>query len=552
MHQPSDASPPEPDEQEPQEASEPPRAAHHGATFVEVTTDAGIDYVQGPPHGHRGSHDFYDELGFRDEGEWHSGGAAAGDYDGDGYVDLYVTRLDDTDILYRNRGDGTFENVTAAVGLAAHSFAGNGAGFGDIDNDGDLDLYVTALGGTRFYLFINDQGTFVEEGIERGAAVDDALWHGGYSVAMADYDRDGWLDIHATEMKWDLGGAGNGHSRLLRNRGAEGMPGYFTDVTMQAGVNLEGHVGSPEWRSLSFTTTLSDLDDDGWPDMVVASDYRTSALFWNNGDGTFTRGTSAAGVSKEQYGMGSAVGDYDGDGLLDWFVTAIDDPFFDQPEAGNRLYRNNGDRTFADHTDVAGVRNSGWGWGTSFMDVDNDGDLDLTATNGYQRGGPAHEHDLTVLWDNDGTGRMTDIAQDAGVAEDEDGKGLLFFDYDADGDQDLFVVNHTAAPQLYRNEEGNLNDWLQIELVGVTANRQGIGARVKLQLEDGGPVQVREMRCGGNFLGQNETVLQFGLGAHDGLIHRVEIVWPTPGETRKTQVLTDIAINQRLVVTEPA
>jgi hypothetical protein len=537
----------EPDDEKP---PPPPRPTVHGAQFTDVTLQAGVHYIQAPPHGAWGERDFYRDYGFDDQEEWYSGGAAAGDFDGDGYVDLYVTRIHDTDLLFRNLGDGTFEDATAAAGLAAYSFAGNGAGFADVDNDGDLDLYVTSLGERRYHLFINDDGVFTEEAVERGASLWSPFWHGGYSVSFGDYDRDGWIDIHVNEMHWLLAGRGRGHTRLLRNRGAEGMPGHFVDVTDEANVDMEQLAQSGDWRNLSWVSSFSDLDDDGWPELVVASDFRTSALFWNNGDGTFTNGTEAAGVGTEGYGMGSAIGDFDGDGLLDWFVTSIFDDHPEDRDSGNRLYRNNGDRTFTDQTDAAGVRDSGWGWGTSFLDVDNDGDLDLTATNGFRLGGEAHEHDPTRLWENDGSGRMEEIGESAGVDEDEDGKALVVLDFDADGDQDLFVVNHAGAAVLYRNDLGHENDWLQLELVGTTANRQAIGARVRLQAEEGGPIQTRELRGGSNYLGQNEANLHFGLGVQDGPIHRIEIVWPTPGE-RKTQVLHDVDINQRLVVTEP-
>lgn len=517
-----------------------------GAAFTAVTWGAGVLYSQGPAH-RPDDEDFYFQQGFVDAEEWTSGGAAAGDFDGDGWTDLYVTRVHDHDLLFRNEGDGTFVDVSAAAGLAAWQLASNGAGFGDIDNDGDLDLYVTALLDSRFYLFINDAGVFREEGVLRGAAIESSEPHGGHSVAFGDYDRDGWLDIHTTDFRWRTEGPGSSHARLLRNRGAEGFPGHFEDVTVAAGVGLDV-LYNGEWRSLSFTSSFSDLDEDGWPDLVVASDNGTSRLFWNAGDGTFTEGTVEAGVGTDDFGMGSAIGDYDGDGRLDWFVTSVYG--FDGPseEWGNRLYRNRGDRTFEDATDAAGVRDGGWGWGTSFLDTDNDGDLDLVATNGYRW---PFALDATRLWVNDGAGVMTETAASAGVIDTGDGKGLVVADFDRDGDEDLFVVDHAGTPHFYRNDLGHERTWLTVRLEGIRANRQGIGARVELQAEPNGPVLVREIGGGSNYLGQNEAVAHFGLGAHRGPVHRVEIVWPTPCAERTRQVLSDVPVDQYLVVTEP-
>jgi len=533
---------------------DPSRPVVHGARFTEVTEAAGVSYLQGPPHSQDGGVDFYSQAGYIDETEWLSGGAAVGDYDGDGFPDIYVTRVDAPGILFRNRGDGTFEDVSAAAGLDALPLASNGAAFGDIDNDGDVDLYVAAIGELRFYLFINEGGAFVEQAVARGAAVEDGLWHGGYGVSFGDYDRDGWLDIHVCELTWQSGGEGNAHTRLLHNRGGEGMPGHFTDVTVAAAVGMDV-LDAGIWRSLAYSSAFSDMDDDGWPELLVASDYGTSALFWNNRDGTFENGTVAASVGTDGFGMGSAIGDYDGDGHLDWFITSIYD--YDVPalDSGNRLYRNNGDRTFTDRTDVAGVRDASWGWGTTFFETDNDGDLDLIATNGYRREGALnllqYRDDATRLWENDGVGRMTEIAQQSGVTDTDDGKGLMVLDYDLDGDQDVFIVNHAGRPVLYRNDLGNDNDWLQLRLVGTTANRQAFGARVRLQRHPGAPVQLRELRGGNNFLGQDEAVVHFGLGVQDRPVHRIEIVWPTPEEPRVRQVLTNVPVNRRLVVTQP-
>jgi hypothetical protein len=343
---------------------------------------------------------------------------------------------------------------------------------------------------------------------------------------------------------------------LLRNRGAEGpaLAAHFEDVTHAAGVAL-ANADPP--GDLSFASTFSDLDDDGFADLLVASDFGTSRLYWNNGDGSFSDGTRTAGVGLDENAMGHSVGDYDGEGDLDWFVTSIHctdrDPFSDCPLAGNRLYRNEGGRAFSEVAAAAGVADGDWGWGASFFDYDNDGDLDLAMTNGIRFAGPAFASFLTDparLWRNQGDGVMSDATVQSRLIDHGDGKGLLVLDYDNDGDQDLFVVNHVAGGRLFRNDGGNRNGWLRIELRGSTSNRQGIGARVTVQPAQGGPLIVRELRAGSNFLGQDEPVLHFGLGQIDHAVAEVRVVWPTPG-ARKQQVLRNVAPNQTLRLSEP-
>ena len=516
-----------------------------------------------------------------------SGGAAVADFDGDGLVDLFVTRLDAPDILYRNVGDGTFEDRTAAAGLGNFDLRSNGGAWVDIDNDGDQDLYVTTIGDKRFYLFINDGGgRFTEEGVERGAAIQTNELHIGFSIAVGDYDRDGWLDLHITEWGSDsvISTGAPSHARLLRNRGTE-APGHFTDVTVSAGVQLDDvrtqALGGPNSNSMlslsdgaglngpfAFASAMIDLDGDGWPDLAVASDFGQSRLFWNNRDGTFTDGSVAAGIGSDRHGMGSTFGDYDGDGDLDWFVTSIMDQSTNcdsiliQDEsarvslgcrsslaAGNRLYRNDGNRLFADATDSAGVRDGGWGWGAVFFDYDNDGDLDLAMVNGMSHSATPSTSAFQPpkLWQNDGSGRMTEIGAESGLLHLGAGKGLLTFDYDGDGDLDLFVVNNGSTPRLYRNDGGNSNPWLRIRLVGASSNRSGVGARVSVAPRWGGPSQIREIGVRSHFLGQSEIVEHFGLGAGIAEVAEVRIWWPG---TEREVVLRDLPANETIVVHE--
>jgi hypothetical protein len=500
------------------------------AVFTDVTASAGINHLQHPGNA-------------PPPGLFRTGGAAAADYDNDGWTDLFVTRLNARPLLYRNLGNGSFQDVAPAAGFIS-SLPANGVAWGDIENDGDKDLYLTSSGGTRFYLYVNNgNGTFSEQAAARGAAVS-GVFRYGQSATFGDYDGDGYLDIHTNDWATDTSVS---TSRLLRNLGAAN-PGNFEDVTAVAGLNVfrpsRFADGSTDSNAFRYSSTFTDLDRDGHPDLAIASDFFTSQIFWNNGNGTFTDGTGAAGVGTDEDGMGSAIGDYDGDGRLDWFVSALVDlPGGLPPHSGNRLYRNNGNRTFTDQTDAAGVRNSGWSWGTTFLDHDNDRDLDLFVTNGWD----TMSSDQSRLFENN-NGVFTDISNAAGVTDTNFGRGLVSLDYDNDGDLDVYIANHGAQPILYRNDSVNENDWLKIKLQGTVSNRDGLGALVTLDPDSSatGDEMVRELNGGSNFLGHNELLLHFGLGPNMSNVDLITVAWPSG----VVQQLTNIPANQLLSLIE--
>lgn len=526
------------------------------ASFVDVAGPAGVVYLQRatpflpnqPP----------------EAAEKATGGAAPGDVDGDGWTDLVVTRVDAPPILFRNLGGGAFVDATMAAGDlgTAVPTGGNGVAFADVDNDGDLDLYVTAVGPQRFYLFVNDgSGAFTEEAVARGAAVASAYTHYGMGVAAGDFDRDGWLDLFVTEWRAHPTPPaaplpGRSQNRLLRNRGAA-APGFFEDVTQVAGVELENLPGVPTSAlgTPGFSPGIVDLDGDGWPELTWVADWGTSRLFWNDGDGTFTDGTVAANVGTERSGMGSTHDDFDGDGRLDWMTTSIFGRL-DEIRYGvsNQLYLNGGARTFTNLSATSGIADGGFGWGLSGFDFDNDGDQDVVQTNGFLETG--HEqydlwaNDRTRLFENDGSGAFTEVGVAHGITDAGLGRAAVTFDYDRDGDLDVLIANHGAAPHLYRNDGGNTGHWLQLTLAGVTSNREGLGAVVTVDpdLEVAGDERMQMLLGNPGFLGHDERVLHFGLGARAGAVARVRVRWPSGIE----QTVTDVAVDQRRHLVEPA
>ncbi|MEE2784360.1 MAG: FG-GAP-like repeat-containing protein [Pseudomonadota bacterium] len=478
--------------------------------------------------------------------EWQASGVAAVDYDGDGDIDLFeVGTRTNPHSLYENQGDGTFEDIAATVGLD-FTHQASGPAFADIDGDGDLDLFIGAIGQDPHYLLENREGTFVDVTTESGLVLTVA---NTYSATFADYDQDGDLDLFLGHWGSD---AQRDTETLWRNRG----DGTFESYSIQSGIadtllGITPGQGIVADTDYSFTPNLSDIDGDGDLDLLMASDFKTSRVYLNNGDGTFTYATDP-NVIDEEFGMGAAVGDYDNDGDMDWFVTSIfstnDNDAF--AGTGNRLYNNDGTGTFTDDTMIAGVEDGGWGWGTCFADFNNDGHLDLFLVNGWFD--DFFGDDPARLYLANGDGTFNEQATTTGLADRGQGRGVVCFDADRDGDLDL-LINNSGENHLayYRNESTLSNHYLAVKLASASTNHHAIGAWVRVITTDS--IQVREIRAGNNFASQNPAEAHFGLG--EATQADIEVRWPDGSLSATTGVSADQLItieqeefNIRLVV----
>ncbi len=302
-----------------------------------------------------------------------------------------------------------------------------------------------------------------------------------------------------------------------------------------------------------YTPTFADINNDGWLDLLVAADFSTSQVYINDQDGSFTLVTDNEIITDDN-GMGAAAGDYDNDGDIDWFVSSIFDPRgipndvipgANTGASGNRLYKNAGDGTFEDVTDAAGVKIGGWGWGSCFADFNNDGWLDIFHVNGYVTANFTNNAvfltDGSRFYISNQDGTFTGREQELNFSDTGQGRGIVCFDYDLDGDIDVFVANNQQAPALYRNDGGNDQNFLTIKISGEDLNSEAIGARV--YLTTGEITQMREIYAGSNFISNNPSEAYFGLGDYT-VINELRVVWPSGEE----KVLTDIPANQMLTI----
>jgi hypothetical protein len=496
-------------------------------------------------------------------------GAAIFDYDNDGWPDIFLVNGQQKDQhptshLFHNNHNGTFTDVTAHAGLAETGW-GQGACVGDYDNDGYEDLFVTAYGKNRLY---HNQGNGTFQQVAEAAGVDGTgkLW--GTGCAFVDYDRDGKLDLAvANYVNFDLAttpAPGSSASCTWKGVpvmcGPRGLPsspnllyhnlgnGKFADVSKASGFEkTQGHY--------CFSVSTIDYDEDGWPDIFVACDSTPAILYRNNHDGTFTDTAAETGVAfnddgREQAGMGSSIGDYDRDGHLDIFKTNFSDDT-------STLYHQNGDHSFSDVTFPSGigVNTQYLGWGCMFLDVDNDGWPDLLLVNGHVypevdsgNMGSAYR-EARVLYRNLGNGKFKDISSESGpgITQPQSSRGLAIGDLWNDGRQEAVINDVSDYPLLLVNLARNDNHWLVVHLVGVASNRDGIGARVTVV----GPesvtprIWVDEVRSGSSYSSNNDMRLHFGLG-RASTVSSIEVRWPSG----RDEVFPGVAADQFLSLRE--
>ena len=495
-------------------------------SFSDVAEKAGITFRHFD--GRQGDRYFVETIG---------SGCAFLDYNNDGHLDLYLVSANNfpqspdednsyDNQLYQNTGSGSF--VLVAAGVEDQGY-GTGVAVADYDGDGWLDLYLTNFGSNRLF---RNQGDGTFQDLTQQAGVDDPRWSAG--AAFADYDGDGWLDLYLTNYcDFQLADhrtcAEQGvevycgpeefkgvTDRLFRNQG----DGTFQDLTQQAGVH------NPIGKGMS--AIWSDYDNDGDPDLFVANDGTENFLYQNNNDGTFQDLAWLAGIDCDDHGnmqgsMGLDLADYDNDGYPDLLVTNFQRQL-------NTLYRNEGNGFFNDVSFPSGLGYSlpFVSWGTGFFDFNKDGFLDLFIVNG-------HIQDQIESYDSSTTYLQVDhlLINDQQNSFDrqptlfttpKSGRGAAFGDYDNDGDIDILVNNAHDVPTLWRNDTKSMHHWLMVKLVGQNGNRYGIGAKTKIITS--AQTWSAECRAGASYMSTNDSRLYFGLGQTRS-IEQVEVHWPS-------------------------
>jgi hypothetical protein len=490
------------------------------------------------------------------------GGGGFIDYNGDGLLDIYLVCYSQTpqpdgtsklkDVLYRNNGDGTFTDVTERAGIA-NSMLGMGLAVGDYDNDGWPDLYVTGYGASKLY-HNNGKGTFTD--VTSKAGVNNTRW--GTSAAFFDYDNDGYLDLFVCNyLTYDeknlpcslfdgkpyclIKNFKGSASKLFHNNG----DGTFADVSEKAGI------ANPKGKGLGVIAL--DYDNDGRMDIFQANDAAANFLYHNNGDGTFSETALASGVAFDpngnaRGGMGVDAEDLDGDGYLEIFVANFSGET-------NALFHNDKDGVFTEITNKVGLGAISMplsGFGSRFFDYDNDGLVDLFVHNGHpfepiNKIFPETTYlERPFLFENTGKG-FRDVAAEHGgpLKKFYAGRGLAVADLDNDGDSDVLLINVGEPSVLLRNDGGNDNHWLGLQLVGAKSNRDAVGARVSVLA--GGWRRIKQRLGGTSYCSASDPRLLFGLGA-TATIDEIEVRWPSGRLSR----VKNVRANQYLTIKESA
>ena len=522
--------------------------------FSDIRKSAGIDFVQDSTQTEEKY--YLETMGT---------GVAWIDYDQDGLMDLYFVQSGATDAykpahplrsaLYHNNGDGTFTDVTDKAHVGGEGHYGQGVAVGDFNNDGYPDMYITGYGRAILYLN-NGDGTFTDVS-EKSGVVDGENW--STSAGWFDFDKDGWLDLLVTNyIDWSpknnlwCGERKPGYRSYCNPNNYRGQKtklyrnnhdGTFTDVSDKSGVGL------PESKGMSMV--LADLNSDSWPDIAVANDTWPNFLFENNHDGTFSdvsliSGLAASEDGRYEAGMGIDAADVDGDGNLDIYITHLDFEL-------NRLYHNNGDGTFTDATYSSGIGNKAIllsGVAAKFIDYDNDGWPDILQANGAMVDNVQLYHSLVtykeplLMFRNLGHGQFEKTSDTLGPDFNRPmvGRGLATADFFNDGQIGIAVNCRGDSPVILRNE-GTSNHWLEVLLIGTKSNRDGIGSLLKLS--SGGVVQVDQSKGGTSYMSASDPRIHFGLGKRSK-IDSLQITWPNG----KVDKLTDVPVDSVIAVKE--
>ncbi len=499
--------------------------------FTDVSLDAGIDFLV-------------------DEQSYMGGGAAFFDYDNDGLLDIYITGGEDLDRLYKNEGDGTFSNQTLAAGFDSTStFFSHGVTTGDIDNDGFREIFITSWdynfqsAYARNYLYYNNgDGTFSDITTSAGMHLDSA-W--STSATFGDFNLDGYLDLYVTNYVEQVG--------FIRDTAGNGNINGFAHICFPDLLYFNNGDNTFTNKSIDYDITdlgcglavaATNYNNDDHIDIMLANDFGEFIVpnkLYQGPD--LTEVSATTGTDIGLYGMGIAIGDYDEDDDLDYYISNL---------GRNVLLQNQGDGTFIDNTTFAGIENTAvdtllvTSWGTAFFDYDNDTYLDLFVNNGFI---PAADFIATTytdpnkLYRNNGDGTFSDLADSLGLGDVNVGRGFAQADYDNDGDLDMIIVNLnrfvTMDPHvtLYRNDLNNGSNYIKFELTGVLANRDAFGAHLRVHAD--GRTFLREVGGGSSHASQNTSIVHVGLGVID-MVDSVSVQWPG-GRTQK--LCSNLSIN---------
>jgi hypothetical protein len=507
-------------------------------TFVDITASSGLLH----------EHSTIEEENI----DLFSGGLALGDVNKDGLTDIYAVGGDaGTNALFLNQGALRFEKDSVLTNIMLENVPSVGAMFADYDGDGDDDLFIGGIKGERVRLFRNNSGTFSDFTSGSGLGVINKL--NNISFAFGDYDLDSDLDMFVTHRLASaplINDLDESTQHLWRNNN----DGTFTDVSLESGVShamtLNKLSMDPDGYDLSFTPNFADVNNDGWPDILVVADFGRSKVLINQGQSsaeqkvTFVNTTDSTQIT-DTSGMGSAVADFDNDGDLDWFVSSISRSPTGQGASvytGNMFYENTGDGSFINTTQITDISIGFWAWGSCAADFNNDGFLDIFHVNGFNT--QDFGEDKSRLFISQGDGSFIQSAESVGIIDSKSGRGVACFDANSDGDIDIVTMNNNDRMSFYENQSSNIGGYLTVDLLGPAPNPKQIGARIYVSA--GALDMMREVSYGNNYVSQTPVEQYFGL-ADASLIDSVRVVWPDGSEIN----LKGIAINQRILIEKP-